>query len=97
MKMTVDIPDELYHRIKAKAAQEGSTIKAMIVEGLRLVLEQPASPKRPRRVKFPLIKAVPGQPKITDEMLNKAMEQMDQAEAEHQAQLAGRNKPDKQR
>lgn len=32
MKATIDIPDELYRRVKAKSALEGRTVRAVAVE-----------------------------------------------------------------
>jgi hypothetical protein len=46
MRTTVDIPDELFRRAKVEAALHGRTLKDLVEEGLRLVIEkkQPASP-----------------------------------------------------
>jgi hypothetical protein len=41
MKTTVEVPDELYRRAKAEAALRGRTLKDLVAEGLRLVLEAP--------------------------------------------------------
>jgi hypothetical protein len=41
MKTTVEVPDELYRRVKAEAALRGRKLKDLIEEGLRLVLEAP--------------------------------------------------------
>ncbi len=38
MKTTVELPDDLLERSKAVARRENSTLKALIEEGLRLVL-----------------------------------------------------------
>ncbi len=38
MKTTVEIPDDLLERAKSAAAREGSTVRALIEEGLRKVL-----------------------------------------------------------
>jgi hypothetical protein len=42
MKTTVDIQDQLLRRAKAEAKRGGTTLRALIEEGLRLVLEEPA-------------------------------------------------------
>jgi hypothetical protein len=39
VKTTVELPDDLYRRAKAEAAQRGCRIKDLIEEGLRLLLE----------------------------------------------------------
>jgi len=54
MRTTVDIPDELYRKLKAKAALEGSTVKGIIV---RLVEGEVQGKKRRGRTRFPLIKS----------------------------------------
>ncbi len=40
MKTTVEVPDELFRRVKAEAALRGRPMKDLIEEGLRLVLEK---------------------------------------------------------
>ena len=42
MKTTVELPDRLYRQAKAAAALRGRTLKDLVEEGLRLVLEAPA-------------------------------------------------------
>ena len=46
-RTTVRLPNELVRRAKRKAAEDGSTLTALIEEGLRRVLKEPAQPKRP--------------------------------------------------
>lgn len=40
MKTTIDIADSLLQSAKARAADEGTTLRALVEEGLRRVLEQ---------------------------------------------------------
>jgi len=40
MKTTIDIADSLLEAAKARAAAEGTTLRALVEEGLRRVLEQ---------------------------------------------------------
>jgi hypothetical protein len=40
MKATIDVPDELYRRVKAKAALQGRAIRDVTVELFRRWLEQ---------------------------------------------------------
>ncbi len=53
MRTTVDLPDELLRRAKSEAALRGRTLKDLVAEGLRLVLEQENAPgsraKQPAR------------------------------------------------
>ena len=46
MKMTVEVPDELYRRAKAEAALRGRKLRDVVKEGLRLVLETPRKTRR---------------------------------------------------
>ena len=39
MKTTVEIPDSLLEQARRQAASEGSTVRALVEEGLRRVLE----------------------------------------------------------
>jgi hypothetical protein len=54
MRTTVDIPDAVYRRLKARAAREGSSAKALILRGVARVLkEQPRTSHR--RVTGPIV------------------------------------------
>ena len=46
MKTTVEIGDALLERAKATAAREGTTLRALIEEGLRRALEERHRPRR---------------------------------------------------
>ena len=52
MRTTVDIPDPVYRKLKAKAALEGSTVKDAILHAVSRELSG-SLPKR--RIKCPLI------------------------------------------
>ena len=54
MRTTVDIPDAVYRKLKAKAALEGSTVKETILNAVSRELNGSAPMKR---IKFPLIHA----------------------------------------
>lgn len=43
MKTTIELPDDLYRQAKAEAALRGRKLKDMVEEGLRRVLQHPAS------------------------------------------------------
>jgi hypothetical protein len=47
MKITVQIPDDLYRRAKAEAALRGRKFTDLVEEGLRLVLKAPRKARRP--------------------------------------------------
>jgi hypothetical protein len=57
MKTTLDIPDDLFRQIKAKAASDGRKLKDVVEEALRLALDPPAQKSRKRPLKFPLLRS----------------------------------------
>jgi hypothetical protein len=57
MRTTVDIPDETYRKLKVKAAEESSTVRQIVLEGLDLVLLQRNSAPPAQRLKLPLIRS----------------------------------------
>ena len=56
MRTTVDIPDQMYRRLKGRAAREGRSAKELILRGVEQVLagERRASG---RRVSLPLVRS----------------------------------------
>jgi hypothetical protein len=71
MRTTIDIPDELHRQIKVKSAQEGRSVKELVLEALEAKY-RPKSDKR-QRVKLPLIRS-----KRKDK-INLTREQIDEA------------------
>lgn len=55
MRTTVDVPDPIFRRLKAAAALEGTSLKAIILRAVERELRPGRSSKR--RVKFPLIRS----------------------------------------
>ena len=56
MRTTVDIPDSLYRDLKSKAANEGKTVKELILRSVEAELRKRSG--RPRRpVSLPLIRS----------------------------------------
>ena len=53
MRTTVDIPDTLYRKLKARAALEGATVKEVVV---RLVRRELTGRRRKHSTAFPLIR-----------------------------------------
>ena len=84
MKTTVDIPDALYRRAKIRAAEEGTTLRALLVSSLAASLVCPASNAEslPRRERFevdergwPVLKRASGDTTVvTDELVNRLRE-----------------------
>jgi hypothetical protein len=56
MRTTVDIPDALYRRLKAKAANEGRPAKALILRGVREILKPPRRSAN-RRITLPIVRS----------------------------------------
>ena len=54
MRTTVDIPAPLYRRLKQQAAAGGSSIRQLVLSGIRSVLLQ-GQRRQSKRVQFPLI------------------------------------------
>lgn len=50
MRTTVDLPAELLRQARTRAAEEGTTLTALLADGLRLRLNPPAA--SPRRSKW---------------------------------------------
>ncbi len=56
MRTTVDIPDQVYRRLKRRAANEGISAKELILRGVESILKK--SPRKSRgRIKLPLIRS----------------------------------------
>lgn len=56
MRTTIDIPDGLYRRLKARAAKEGKPAKALILKGVEQVLNGDSAGTG-HRLKLPLIRS----------------------------------------
>lgn len=60
MRTTVDIPDPLYRELKSKAAQEGRSVKELILRSVEGDLRHPAGSMRnekKRRVRIPILES----------------------------------------
>ena len=68
MKTTVEIPDELFRAAKATAARDGSKLKDLVADGLRLVLRKTRLERR--RLRFPLIPGKPEGARLTAARVN---------------------------
>lgn len=80
MRTTIELPEDLLRRAKAKAAMQGISLKELFVKGLRLVLDADPSDTK-GRVEFPLVRSKnPGV--LTLEMVKAAEEEDLRLEAE---------------
>lgn len=69
MRTTVDIPDSLLREIKIRAANEGTTVRALVLEGVALRLQKDQTNARPQKgPRFPVIRSrKPGSLKLGKE------------------------------
>jgi plasmid stability protein len=69
MRTTLDIPDEVYRRLKVKAAVEGETIREIALRGILKEIDVPAA-KPTRRLAEPILKSYsPGSIRIDNEQI----------------------------
>ncbi len=54
MRTTVDIPEPLYRRLKARAASEGRSVKELILQGVQSELRG-REPARRGRIRLPIV------------------------------------------
>lgn len=59
-RTTVRLPDDLLKHAKRRAAEQGRTLTALIVEGLHRVLAESTTPRKIRRKLPPVSKAIGG-------------------------------------
>ena len=50
MRTTVDLPDELFRRVKSEAALRGKKLKDLVEEGLRAVVDKTPPANEPRQL-----------------------------------------------
>jgi hypothetical protein len=56
MRTTLDLPDELFRQVKAKAAMEGAKLKDLLTRFVENGLRHPSVERPARRSKLPVIK-----------------------------------------
>ncbi len=56
MKTTLDLPDELLIQAKKAAAEQRRTLRALVEEGLRMVLRDPRAKAGTKRVRLITVK-----------------------------------------
>jgi hypothetical protein len=56
IRSTIEIPAPLYRALKQQAAQQGTSVRELIMQGAKLVLLK-SEPAPHRRVTFPLIES----------------------------------------
>jgi hypothetical protein len=73
VRSTIDIPAPLYRALKEQAAQQGSSVRELITQGVKLVLLRSERPPR-RRVAFPLIESSGPKVRLSSEKLYELIE-----------------------
>lgn len=73
VRTTVDIPASLYRRLKEQAAARGSSVRELVLAGVKTVLLQGQRPRR-KRVQFPLIVAKGSKVILTNEQIYEHVE-----------------------
>ena len=69
MRTTIDIPDDIYRKLKVKAAVEDQTVREIAVRAILREIEQPPTAPR-KRFQIPVIKSSrPGSLKIDNETI----------------------------
>ena len=73
VRTTVDIPAPLYRKLKEQAAARGSSIRELVLMGVKNVLLGGQRP-RPKRVQFPLIVSKGPKVNLTNEQIYEYVE-----------------------
>ena len=69
MRTSLDIPDPIYREMKVRAASEGTTVRAIILDGVAMRLRGGSgAPKQDGRPRFPVVRSKnPGSLKLGEE------------------------------
>jgi hypothetical protein len=67
VRTTVDIPAPLYRKLKQRAAAEGSSIRQLVITGVKNLLA--AEPPRRRRAHLPVIRSKGPKVNLTNEQI----------------------------
>lgn len=92
MRTTFELPDDLFRQAKAYAALQGRSLKDIVADGLKLVLQTPGSaraPATPRRTQLPIIKPKDPARRLTPGMVEAAEEKLLTGEAAAHGRLTG--------
>ena len=73
VRTTVDIPAPVYRKLKAQAAARGSSIRELVLAGVRSILLQEQRPRR-KRIHFPLIASRGPKVDVTSERIYEHVE-----------------------
>jgi hypothetical protein len=74
MRTTVDIPDPVYRRLKARAASQGCSVKELVLRGVKAELENSGKLREKRRITLPLVDSKkPGRLELTNSQINEIL------------------------
>jgi hypothetical protein len=69
VRTTLDIPDAKYRRLKAKAAQEGTSVRQIVLHCIEKELDG-ETPRKVRRLAHPILKSyAPGSIRLNNEQI----------------------------
>jgi len=78
MRTTVDLPDQLFKQIKARAALSGVKMKDFIIQALTMELMNRSSPLKKKPVKLPIVRGAGGP--MIKHLSNKVIHDLEQKE-----------------
>ena len=87
MKTTIDLPDALFRKAKATAAQQGVSLKNFITDAVKTRLAAPKSGAKPDPK--PWMRILTSLPAVSDDVIDEVNRRVAEADA---ADLAGRGK-----
>ena len=68
MRTTVDIPDTTYRKLKSKAAQQGCSVKELVLRGVEKQLQ--GGSRKKGRIQLPIVRSKePGTLRLTNEQI----------------------------
>ena len=73
VRTTVDIPVALYRKLKEQAASRGSSVRELVLAGVRVILLNGERP-HPKKVQFPLIRSKGPKVDLTNEQIYEYVE-----------------------
>ncbi len=73
IRTTVDIPAPIYRKLKEQAAQQGCSVRDLLLTGAERVLLNPQRPRR-RQVRFPLLDSKSPKVELTNQRLYELIE-----------------------
>lgn len=95
MKTTLDLPDDLLLKAKSVAARRRTTLKAMVEHALRREIQEPRELSAEEATlyetgPFGILRLKKRGVIVTDEMIRKIQDDLDEEEFDHALKLAGK-------